>query len=255
MDSTTPPPRATPAATTTANDPRESAGTAPTTITGSATGTSEGDALFSRWHKRLTRMTGLGLSDAERAEVAAERAAQLADDQFRTCEKWKNDLLRHSPLIRFLTQHLEAAGCGFSRQHMICQPCDPTRSGGFSPEHGVVLCENQLMSKSHLEETLAHELIHALDHCRAKLDWSNCLHHACTEIRAANLSGDCTFSNEVMRGNWGVSKQQQACVKRRAILSLRSNPHCSAPGVAEEAVAEVWNSCFADTWPFDEVYR
>jgi hypothetical protein len=41
------------------------------------------------------------------------------------------------------------------------------------------------------ELTLTHELVHAYDHCRAYVDWSNCVHHACSEVRAANLSGDC----------------------------------------------------------------
>lgn len=41
------------------------------------------------------------------------------------------------------------------------------------------------------ELTLTHELVHAYDHCRAFVDWSNCVHHACSEIRAAHLSGDC----------------------------------------------------------------
>jgi inner membrane protease ATP23 len=39
--------------------------------------------------------------------------------------------------------------------------------------------------------TLTHELVHAYDHCRAYVDWTNCVHHACSEVRAANLSGDC----------------------------------------------------------------
>lgn len=31
-----------------------------------------------------------------------------------------------------------------------------------------------------------HELIHAYDDCRAaNLDWSNCAHHACTEVSSA----------------------------------------------------------------------
>ena len=42
--------------------------------------------------------------------------------------------------------------------------------------------------------------VHAFDDCRAKVDWSNCVHHACSEIRAANLSGDCSFMQEMMRG-------------------------------------------------------
>jgi hypothetical protein len=29
---------------------------------------------------------------------------------------------------------------------------------------------------------MAHELIHAFDHCRFKVDWSNLRHHACSEV-------------------------------------------------------------------------
>jgi len=49
--------------------------------------------------------------------------------------------------------------------------------------------------------TVAHEMIHAYDDARARLDWTNLVHHACTEIRAANLSGDCSFWREVNRAN------------------------------------------------------
>ena len=34
---------------------------------------------------------------------------------------------------------------------------------------------------------LAHEFVHAFDYCRAKVDFENLEHLACTEIRAANL--------------------------------------------------------------------
>lgn len=29
---------------------------------------------------------------------------------------------------------------------------------------------------------MAHELIHAFDHCRFKVDWNNLRHHACSEV-------------------------------------------------------------------------
>ena len=48
--------------------------------------------------------------------------------------------------------------------------------------------------------------------------------------------------------------KRKACTKRRAILSVQQNDSCSAPGVAERAVAEVFESCFNDTQPFDEIY-
>ena len=55
----------------------------------------------------------------------------------------------------------------------------------------VVICHNHLSSQQEVTHALTHELIHAYDHCRASsLDWANCEHHACSEIRAASLSGE-----------------------------------------------------------------
>lgn len=73
------------------------------------------------------------------------------------------------------------------------------------------------------------------------------------QIRAANLSGDCRWGREIERGRWAFSKQHQACVKRRAVLSVMQHPHCDGQEAAERAVNEVWESCFRDTRPFDEV--
>lgn len=42
-------------------------------------------------------------------------------------------------------------------------------------------------------------------------------------------------------------------MRRRAILSVAANPNCKSKDEAEKAVNEVWESCFADTRPFDEV--
>jgi Peptidase M76 family len=45
----------------------------------------------------------------------------------------------------------------------------------------------------------------------------------------------------------------QACVRRRAIDSVTANAACPNEAAAERAVNEVWESCFNDTRPFDEV--
>ena len=45
----------------------------------------------------------------------------------------------------------------------------------------------------------------------------------------------------------------QACVRRRSVLSVAANPACPDTETAERAVNEVWDSCFQDTRPFDEV--
>lgn len=45
-----------------------------------------------------------------------------------------------------------------------------------------MLCQNRIPDQEWMDRTLAHELIHAFDHCRAKVDWNNCEHHACSEV-------------------------------------------------------------------------
>lgn len=47
----------------------------------------------------------------------------------------------------------------------------------------------------------------------------------------------------------------QTCVRRRAVLSVEANPHCKSRAEAEQAVDDVWNSCKADTRPFDRLYK
>ena len=103
-------------------------------------------------------------------------------------------------------------------------------------------------------------MIHAYDHLRFHVDSeSNLRHAACMEIRASSLSGECRWSREFFtKGQWRVSQQHQECVRRRAILSVMARPGCEGKGGEERArsvVDEVWESCFADTRPFDHIYR
>ena len=71
-------------------------------------------------------------------------------------------------------------------RHLVCEPCGPTVAGRFDPEQTqVVLCENNIYSQGHMNDTLTHELVHAYDHCRAHVDWNNLQHIACTEVQSA----------------------------------------------------------------------
>ena len=56
------------------------------------------------------------------------------------------------------------------------------QGGGFSPDHGILICANEMRSRGHLEDTLAHEMVHAWDHLRFKVDWADLRHAACTEV-------------------------------------------------------------------------
>ncbi|SPC66385.1 related to ATP23 - putative metalloprotease of the mitochondrial inner membrane [Ustilago sp. UG-2017b] len=209
------------------------------------------------------------------------------------CEQWTDELFRTSPMVRFMAKHLtlldcnplsllpplpplpplpsssSCSSCSSSstatpppEPKLVITPCPPSIAGGFSPSlpteptsaSAILICSNRIFSKSHLEDTLSHEMVHWFDHCRFLVDWSNLRHHACSEIRAANLSGDCGFAREWKRRIYGFKLQHQNCVKRRAALSLLINPACDGDiEKAERAVDEVFESCFGDTRPFDEV--
>jgi len=203
---------------------------------------------FERWRRKVGIITGLGVTERERRLDMEEYHGQ-------TCEKWKETLMNYSPSVVFMLKHLKLSGCPVTSQNIVCAPCDFSRSGGFSPDLGaVVLCQGKFTGKRHMEDTLVHELVHMYDHCKFKVDWNNLRHHACSEIRANSLSGDCRLMRELGRGVVAFSKHHQTCVRRRAILSVRANPSCPDEATAERAVNEVWESCFNDTRPFDEIY-
>ena len=68
------------------------------------------------------------------------------------------------------------------------QKGDMAVGGGFVPGEGMVVCSNYVQYQAEVDVIIAHELVHALDHCRAaNLDWSDCRHHACSEVRSTDL--------------------------------------------------------------------
>ncbi|KAJ3517405.1 hypothetical protein NLJ89_g526 [Agrocybe chaxingu] len=235
-------------------------------------------SAFERWRRNAMLVTGLGMSDSERLENK-----QIS--QIEACEKKKEYLMNYSPVIVFMLKHLNLSGCNVPPSNVLCAPCDRIQAGGFTPDPGaVVLCAGQFFSEQHLESTITHELIHMYDHCRFKVDWSNLRHHACSEhedtreqperrlsvhtrapprlrvvFEAASGGSPCTSFPDVLKALliiscWRVFFSLQACVRRRAVESVKANPACPNEAAAERAVNEVWESCFNDTRPFDEIY-
>lgn len=115
----------------------------------------------------------------------------------------------------------------------------------------IFLCQQHLIDADQTNRTIVHELIHAIDACRAKVNLqSNCIHLACTEIRAENLSGECTPLNEFLRiGFHNPRAHAQECVRRRALLSVNSHPRCR--NRATEYVDAAMTRCYKDIFPFE----
>mmetsp|Transcript_12391 Transcript_12391/g.19060 ORF Transcript_12391/g.19060 Transcript_12391/m.19060 type:complete len:239 (-) Transcript_12391:88-804(-) len=115
----------------------------------------------------------------------------------------------------------------------------------------IYLCQQHIQSEDHAHTSMVHELIHAVDMCRAKMDpLNNCIHMACTEIRAQNLSGECAPWKEFIGGQIkNFPNHGKTCVKRRALLSVKENPNCRDR--ANDYVEAAFERCYKDTFPFD----
>ena len=131
-------------------------------------------------------------------------------------------------MVRFMSRHLAIVSCdptmparsdsrygAYSRIEVGSCPEDmaggfiPSEPGSASSDSIILICSNRILSKQHLEDTLAHEMIHWWDHCRFNVNWDDLRHHACSEIRAASLSGDCNLGREFLRRQYGFTKQHQ----------------------------------------------
>ena len=64
----------------------------------------------------------------------------------------------------------------------------------------IVICDDKHLKKKQIAQTLVHELVHAYDFCKSKIEVSSCIQRACTEVRASSLSEECSLSSELMRG-------------------------------------------------------
>ncbi len=130
-------------------------------------------------------------------------------------------------------------------------PADAPFKAGFSPKHNKIwLCANLIHNPFMHRRLLAHELVHAFDFARAKVDPSQPSHVACTEIRAYTLSGECDLWTKFFQyaaDDWLGTKmfsRKQQCVKDGALRSMGGTQE------AKSAIDDVFPRCFRDHWPF-----
>lgn len=211
---------------------------------------------FEWWRRSLQYRTGMGITEDEKKQFEHDYRAKNLPKQCTDCVENLDWMLKYSPSVIFMMDHVKKIGGNISKSNIICDVCDDYKGGGFHPEGGILLCSNWITDKWQLEDILTHELVHAYDFLKFKVDLTNLKHHACTEIRASMLSGECRIFNEIKKTGLGdFGKKFQACIKRRAILSVSANPNCKDAQEAEKVVNTVWQSCFNDTRPFERVYR
>lgn len=212
---------------------------------------------FEWWRRSIQYSTGLGISPQEKEQYEFDYQNRNLPEKCNDCEVWRDWMLQYSPSVRFMTEHVnKLSPSALDKTNILCDVCDGQKGGGFNPDVGILLCANWIRSKWQLEDVLTHELVHTYDYLKFDIDMKNLRHHACTEIRALMLSGECRILNEIKKtGLGGFGEKFQTCVKRRAVLSVAANPECSSKDEASKVVDAVWSSCFNDTRPFERVYR
>lgn len=211
---------------------------------------------FEWWRRSLLYRLNLGISESERAQFEHDYRHKLVEKNCGQCDEFRDWMIDYSPSVRFMMEHVNKLGGNLTKNNIICDKCDDLKGGGFHPKYGILLCSNWIQDKWQLEDILTHELVHAYDHLKFKVDLTNLKHHACTEIRASMLSGECRMMREIRKtGFGGFGGKFQDCIRRRAVISVAANPHCKDEATAQEVVDTVWKSCFNDTRPFERVYR
>lgn len=160
--------------------------------------------------------------------MAEEEQQRLLQAQREFCESNIDAALQTNQRIARIVESIESLGCKVPRSMFACKSCDRSTSGGLAfDDHRprdyipqVVICHNKNIDRVTFENTIVHELVHAFDMCRTKKFGTNPETIACTEIRAASLSGECNVEQELLRGRVQLSKGHSDCVRRRAELSL-----------------------------------
>lgn len=127
----------------------------------------------------------------------------------RDCKRCEDDLkwvFTYSPVVRFMSEKIQALNGRIDASNVYCRRCEShlepngqvlRQSGGFSPDHGILICANEVRDRKHLEDTLAHEMVHAWDTLRWKnvdfMGKKDLKHAACTEVGPISMSQETTI--------------------------------------------------------------
>lgn len=100
------------------------------------------------------------------------------------CEELVGEVFSKSNEIKLLAGAMKKYGCDFKLiRHLACERCGDC-NGGYDPDNNqIIICSNAKLTKNTVMATMMHEMIHMFDYCRAKFDFNNLEHVACSEVR------------------------------------------------------------------------
>lgn len=124
-------------------------------------------------------------TNQETAEYIEARSIANEEKQCGRCEEWRDWILAQSPTAIFLRQKINQLGADINSSNVHCRRCpslEGRKFGAFDGQYGVLLCANHLRDRSHTEDVLAHEMVHAWDYLRFDWDKKDLRHAACAEV-------------------------------------------------------------------------
>jgi inner membrane protease ATP23 len=144
----------------------------------------------SKWSSYFNAFTGRMTWDGKN-QFREDLYKKVEERDCARCDEWRDWCFSYSPTVIFMKKNIEALNGDLNATNVRCRRC-PARvdengvwrrkGGGFSPDHGILICANEMRSRGHLEDTLAHEMVHVWDHLRWKVDWADLRHAACSEV-------------------------------------------------------------------------
>ena len=143
------------------------------------------DPVYYNWSNTFSIMMGRMTGDRDvelEKNYFTELDATKAESICKRCETNKDYLLKYSPIIRFLSDEVYKLGGDLNKDNILCRMCTNEQSGGFSLDYGILLCANKFRNRGHQEDTMAHEMVHAWDHLKWKVEANNLRHQACLEV-------------------------------------------------------------------------
>lgn len=143
------------------------------------------DPVYYTWSNTfsimLGRMTGNRDVSTE-SKYFAEQDALNSEAYCKRCETNRDYLLQYSPIVRFMREEVAKLGGDINDKNVICRMCTQEQSGGFHLDHGILLCANKFRNRGHQEDTMVHEMVHAWDHLKWKVEQDDLRHQACLEV-------------------------------------------------------------------------
>lgn len=185
----------------------------------------------------------------------AHKTYKLSLSGNQSCESKVIAAFEQSDELKLIRSAMKKFGCKFDlSRHVSCENCSQSCMGGFDPDtKQIIVCNNNLpFSKENIIQLLAHEMTHMFDYCRAKFDYDNIEHVACSEIRAANLTA-CKITDRFKYGGtllWNFKKSHRLCVKDAAYESVKAYAPHKSPNEVVDVIEKVFDECYNDLEPF-----